>query len=109
MADVYDRKQQPYGYDAEKADARYSDATPPSHYEVQVVEGHEEETKRSLKPRQISMIAIGGAIGECRTIFSSFVVVGWVWSVGPGKAVWCLCAAARCVYGGSGSMMACGW
>jgi amino acid transporter len=67
MTDVYDRKQQ-HNFDVEKSDPRYSDSqTPPKHYEsyqVQpVTEGHEEETKRSLKPRQISMIAIGGAIG----------------------------------------------
>lgn len=73
MTDVYDRKQQPYAYDAEKA-GRYSDSTPPNY--VHEVEGHEEETKRSLKPRQISMIAIGGAIGEYRCALLFSLVVG---------------------------------
>lgn len=75
MTDVYDRKQQ-QPYDLEKADAQYPDNhTPPKYYEsyeVQPVnEDHEEETKRSLKPRQISMIAIGGAIGELQLAFAS--------------------------------------
>lgn len=33
--------------------------------EVGAPDRFQEETHRSLKPRQISMIAIGGAIGEC--------------------------------------------
>jgi amino acid permease len=37
-----------------------------SPYAAEVEEPREEETHRSLKPRQISMIAIGGAIGEYR-------------------------------------------
>jgi hypothetical protein len=92
MTDVYDRKQQ-HNFDVEKSDPRYSDSqTPPKHYEsyqVQpVTEGHEEETKRSLKPRQISMIAIGGAIGECR--FASRCLRwwggggGWSWAAAWG-------------------------
>lgn len=35
-------------------------------YGGEAIEPREEETHRSLKPRQISMIAIGGAIGEWR-------------------------------------------
>lgn len=73
MADVYDRKQT--AYDAEKGDVRYSDVTPPQYEDAPPPKlfgclplpayQEAEETKRSLKPRQISMIAIGGAIGEC--------------------------------------------
>ncbi|BEJ11009.1 hypothetical protein CspHIS471_0104310 [Cutaneotrichosporon sp. HIS471] len=66
-ADVYEVKPQT-AFDVEKNDPRYMENHTPTKqydaYEVQpVFEDEGEETKRSLKPRQISMIAIGGAIG----------------------------------------------
>lgn len=53
----YDAKADPYNYNHEKHAEHYADP-------VEVLQPKEEETHRSLKPRQISMIAIGGAIGE---------------------------------------------
>jgi hypothetical protein len=50
-----------HGYDA-KNELYYNDK---GYAQEEIVEApREEETHRSLKPRQISMIAIGGAIGE---------------------------------------------
>ncbi|GMK58425.1 hypothetical protein CspeluHIS016_0504570 [Cutaneotrichosporon spelunceum] len=65
--DAYESKPQ-MAFDAEKNDPRFTENQTPTKqydaYEVQPVEEEAvEETKRSLKPRQISMIAIGGAIG----------------------------------------------
>jgi amino acid transporter len=53
----------PEGYDKEKPS---NVAGGDDIYVGEPVEPREEETHRSLKPRQISMIAIGGAIGESR-------------------------------------------
>jgi len=60
----YDPKSDPYNY-------RHSNEKHVDHYggdTVEVMQPKEEETHRSLKPRQISMIAIGGAIVSIRRL-----------------------------------------
>jgi amino acid transporter len=53
------------GYDGKEGnDYSHGEPIPFAGHEAEVVEPKlSEETKRELKPRQISMIAIGGAIG----------------------------------------------
>lgn len=60
----YKNEMGPYEGNNEKALATDHVYAAQDDYHVDAGEPQQEETHRSLKPRQISMIAIGGAIGE---------------------------------------------
>lgn len=84
------------GFDAEKG---YDSTVYNTGEHIEMVDDgpKEYETQRSLKPRQISMIAIGGAIGESRWGRGDMwcgcgARCGVVWC----GVVWCGCGCACC-------------
>lgn len=64
MAIDYDNHALPGDNNGEKKEDAYYRPSEGTYVGADGIEPREEETHRALKPRQISMIAIGGAIGQ---------------------------------------------
>nr|ODN85718.1 amino acid transporter [Cryptococcus depauperatus CBS 7841] len=94
MANTKDTSQAPYGYDKESEKVEANVTYPYAADAQEEIVPQEEETHRALSPRQLSMIALGGAIGTGlvigsgtslarngpATLFISYVIMGIVCS-----------------------------